>query len=114
MTMYRYNSRDSGTSDVLLFIAGAGLGIGLGMLLAPKAGHETRDAIRGKVNDGKDYLTRQGRDLSREIANKASTLADKASGLAEKGKETIDKHRSSVAAAVDAGRQAYRETVSTV
>jgi len=112
--MHRYNSRESGASDVLLFIVGAGIGIGLGMLLAPKAGSETRDAIRGRVNEGKDYLARQGRDLSREIANRASTLADKASGLAGKGKETIDKHRSSVAAAVDAGRQAYRETVSTV
>jgi len=112
--MYKYDRRESATNDVLMFIAGAGLGIGLGMLLAPKAGHETRDAIRGKVNDGKDYLTRQGRDLSRELANRASTLADKASGLAEKGKEAVDKHRSSVAAAVDAGRQAYRETVSTV
>lgn len=114
MTMYRYNSRESGTSDILLFIAGAGLGIGLGMLLAPKAGFETRRDIRGRVNDGKDYLARQGRDLTRDLANRASHLADKASTLAEKGKETIDKHRSSVAAAVDAGRQAYRETVSAV
>jgi len=114
MTMYKYDRRESNTNDVLMFIAGAGLGIGLGMLLAPKAGQETRDAIRGKVNDGKDYLARRGSDLTRELANRASTLADKASELAEKGKEAVDKHRSSVAAAVDAGRQAYRETVSTV
>jgi len=110
--MHNHNSRDVGGSDVLLFLAGAGLGLGLGMLLAPKSGQETREAIRGRVNDGKDYLVRQSRDLSRDLANKATDLADKASGLADKGRETLEKHKSSVSAALDAGRQAYRETVS--
>jgi gas vesicle protein len=114
MTMQNDNSRDVCANDVFLFLAGAGLGVGLGMLLAPKSGHETRQAIRGKVTDGKDYLARQGRDLTREVADRASSLADKASGLADKSRETLEKQRNSVSAAVDAGRQAYRETVSAL
>lgn len=110
--MLNHNSRDVCANDVLLFLAGAGIGVGLGMLLAPKSGQETRQAIRGKVDEGKDYLTRQGRDITRDVANRASTLADKASHLAEKGRETVEKQRESVTAALDAGRQAYRETVS--
>ncbi len=117
--MDNYNSRGVCASDAYLFLAGAGLGLGLGMLLAPRSGQETRQAIRGKVNDGREYVARQGKDLTRELANKAAELADKGKDLAEKGKdlaekgkETIEKHRASVAAAVDAGRQAYRETVS--
>jgi len=96
-----HTNRTVCATDAFLFLAGAGLGVGLGVLLAPKSGAETRGAIRDKVGEGKEYVTRQGRDLS-----------NKATNLAEKGKETIEKHRSSVAAAVDAGRQAYRETVS--
>lgn len=110
--MNNHNSRDVCVNDFLLFLAGAGIGVGLGMLLAPKSGEETRQAIRGKAHEGKDYLARQSRDLTREVANRAAALADKASTLADKGRETVENQRSSVAAALDAGRQAYRETVS--
>ena len=91
----------SRTNDAYLFLVGAGLGIGLGILLAPKSGRETREAIRGKVNESQEYLARQSRDLK----VKASNLGDRASGLLHQGKDTV-------AAAVDAGREAYRDTVS--
>ncbi len=99
-------------TDAFLFLAGTGLGIGLGILLAPRSGQETRGAIRGRVNEGKDYLARQSRDLGREVTHQASNIADKASTLATQGKESLEKHKASVVAAVDAGRQAYRETVA--
>ena len=108
--MENCNSRS--INDTYLFLAGAGLGIGLGILLAPKSGRETRHAIREKVNEGQDYLARQRRDLSRDVTRQASNLAEHASSLVEKGKETIGGYGASVAAAVDAGREAYRTTVA--
>ncbi len=106
------NCNTRSNSDVFLFLAGTGLGIGLGMLLAPKSGRETREAIRGKVNEGQDYLARQRRDLSRDLSRQASNLADQASTLVDKGKEAVDTYSAGVTAAVDAGRQAYRSAVA--
>ena len=106
------NCNSRSLNDTFLFLAGAGLGIGLGILLAPKSGRETRDAIRDKVSEGQDYLARQRRDLSRDVTRQASNLAEQASSLVEKGKETIGGYGASVAAAVDAGREAYRATVA--
>ena len=106
------NCNNRSINDTWLFLAGTGLGIGLGILLAPKSGRETRDAIRERVGEGQDYLARQRRDLSRDVSRKASNLADQASSYVEKGKETIEGYGASVAAAVDAGREAYRTTVA--
>ena len=108
--MENCNSRS--INDTYLFLAGAGLGIGLGILLAPKSGRETRHAIREKVNEGQDYLARQRRDLSRDVSRQASNLAEQASSLVDKGKETIGGYGANVAAAVDAGREAYRTSVA--
>jgi uncharacterized protein YjbJ (UPF0337 family) len=38
------------------FLLGIGLGAGLGVLLAPRAGSETREAIRGKAADVKSKV----------------------------------------------------------
>ncbi len=106
------NCNSRSINDTFLFLAGASLGIGLGILLAPKSGRETREAIRDKVSEGQDYLARQRRDLGRDVTRQASNLAEQASSLVEKGKETIGGYSASVAAAVDAGREAYRTTVA--
>jgi hypothetical protein len=37
--------------NVLMFVAGVGVGVGAGMLLAPASGDEIRDAIGDKVHD---------------------------------------------------------------
>ena len=88
------------SKDTCLFLLGAGLGVGLGILLAPRSGHATRNAILEGVNSGKAYVARQGQDL-----------AEKAAEIAEQGRETLEKGKGSLTAALDAGRQAYRETV---
>jgi gas vesicle protein len=84
------------------FFLGLGLGVAAGVLFAPKAGAETRDFLLSKANDGTDYAKRRAEDL-RETA--AQTL--------DRSKQAVLRQKESLAAAVDAGRQAYRETVNT-
>jgi gas vesicle protein len=83
------------------FCLGLGLGVAVGVLFAPKSGAETRQLLRSKADEGVDYVKRRGDDL-RETAAEAL----------ERSKQTVARHRDNLAAAVDAGKQAYREAVN--
>lgn len=82
------------------FLAGLGLGIGIGVLFAPKAGGETRELIRNKAGEGKEFLKHRSVEL-REQAN----------DLIEKSKEALGRQKETLADAMEAGKQAYRETM---
>ena len=83
------------------FFLGLGLGVAVGLLFAPKSGAETRDLIRSKADESKDYLKRRSVEL-RESANEAI----------DRGKTAVSRQRDNLAAAVEAGKQAYREAVT--
>ena len=83
------------------FLLGVGVGIGVGLLFAPKTGQETRDILKGKADEGKEYLKRRSADLR-----------DSASDIIERGKEAIGRQKDTLSEAVEAGKQAYRETVN--
>jgi gas vesicle protein len=83
------------------FFLGLGLGVAVGLLVAPKSGAETRDLLLTKADEGKDYLRRQGEGLR-----------DSATEFIDKGKDTISKQKDQLAAAVEAGKQAYRDAVN--
>jgi len=82
------------------FLAGLGLGVAIGVLFAPKSGDETRDLIKSKAGEGKDY-----------IKQRSVQLRDQAGELIEKGREALGRQKETLADAVEAGRQAYRETM---
>ena len=84
------------------FFLGLGLGVAVGVLFAPKSGEETRTIIRGKAGEGAEYVKRRSEDL-RETA--AETF--------ERGKQHVQKHKENLSAAVDAGKQAYRDAVKS-
>jgi hypothetical protein len=46
-----YGEKDHTVRDVVSFAAGVGLGIGAGILFAPASGEETRNSLRGKVQE---------------------------------------------------------------
>ena len=88
-------------SKMSFFFLGVGLGAALGVLFAPKSGSETRDFLMSKANESADLAKRRAQELK-----------DQAAETLERGKSTVQRHKESLTAAVDAGRQAYRETVS--
>jgi gas vesicle protein len=83
------------------FFLGAGLGVAVGMLFAPKSGPETRELLLSKADEGKEYIRRRGEDLR-----------DSANDLVERGRTVVTQKRDHLASAVDAGKQAYREAIS--
>jgi gas vesicle protein len=82
------------------FLLGLGVGVGIGMLFAPKSGEETRKVILDKANEGSDYLKQR----SSEFKQTASEWVDK-------GKEALNRQKDNLSDAMQAGRQAYRDTV---
>jgi gas vesicle protein len=84
------------------FFLGLGLGVAMGVLFAPKSGEETRELIKAKADEGKELLKRR----SEELKGSAAEWVDK-------GKTAVARQKDNLAAAVDAGRQAYREAVRT-
>ena len=84
------------------FFLGLGIGVAVGILFAPKAGEETRELIKSKAEDSKEYLKRRSDDLR-----------EQASGLVDRGKDAVARQKDQLAAAVDAGKQAYREAVAS-
>jgi gas vesicle protein len=87
-------------SKIPYFFLGLGLGVAAGLLLAPQSGEETRTLLKNRADDGKDYLRRQG-----------ESLRDSAADVLDRGKTVVSKQKEQVAAAVEAGKQAYREAM---
>ena len=83
------------------FCLGLGVGVAVGILFAPKSGEETRELIRSRANEGKDYLRRRGEEWK-----------DSATEMVERGRTAINRQRDQLSSALDAGKQAYRETVA--
>jgi gas vesicle protein len=84
------------------FFLGLGLGVAVGVLFAPKSGEETREFLRSKAEEGAELAKQRAADL-REAA--AETL--------ERGKSAVQRHKDNLSAAVEAGKQAYREATNT-
>jgi len=84
------------------FFLGLGIGVAVGILFAPNTGDETRNMIKSKADEGKDYLKRRSGDV------RSST-----SELLDRGKGAVQRQKEHLAAAVEAGKQAYRETLNT-
>lgn len=84
------------------FFLGLGIGVAVGILFAPKSGEETRELIKEKAGEGKDYLKRRSQEL-RESAVEAY----------EKSKQAVARQKEQIAAAVEAGKTAYREKVDS-
>lgn len=79
------------------FWAGLGLGAIAGILLAPRSGAETRDQMTRKFQEGKDYAQRKAREVQA-----------RAEDFMETGRQAPER----IAAAFEAGREAYRQEMS--
>ena len=84
------------------FFLGLGLGVAAGILFAPKSGQETPEIIKSKAGESGEYIRRQ----SEQIRDSAGDLIDKGRGVLNRQKDNLNE-------AVEAGKQAYRETVGS-
>jgi gas vesicle protein len=90
-------AEDNGNS-FLWFLAGLGLGAVVGVLYAPRPGHETRDEIAQRAEDSREY-----------VVNRARQAREQAQQWAEKGKSFYQQQKDQFKTAFDAGKEAYQE-----
>ncbi|MGH9534617.1 MAG: YtxH domain-containing protein [Terriglobales bacterium] len=84
------------------FIVGLGVGAAVGLLYAPRSGGETRELLGRKAGEGRDAVTRR-----------SSEWRQQASDYMDRGRDVVSRQVDQFQAAVDAGRQAYRESTAS-
>jgi len=92
---------DRDGSSFVWFLAGLGLGALVGVLYAPRAGSETREELRARAEQGRDYVRTRAREAR-----------DQATGWVDKGREVVNQQKEQFRAAYEAGRQAYQEATA--
>src|SRR5258708_693718 len=98
-------------SGISYFVVGLGIGVAVGLLMAPRSGEETRQLLRAKADEGTEFL-RAKADEDREFVRRRGTeLPDSAANLIDRSKDAIARQKEQLAMAVEAGKQAYRESV---
>ena len=83
------------------FLLGLGVGVGIGMLFAPKSGSETREILKNKANEGSEFLKQRSSEFKQTAAE-----------WVDKGRDAMSRQRENLSDAMEAGRQAYRETMN--
>jgi gas vesicle protein len=96
------------------FLLGLGIGVAAGILWAPRAGEETRQLIAEKAGEGADYLRSRAQEGTDYVRQKADDMKGTAADLYEKGRQTVTRQKDTLSAAVEAGKQAYRDAVNDV
>jgi gas vesicle protein len=101
-----YDDHGGGASGVILsFLLGALSGAALAVLFAPRSGRETREMLGDKLRETAERSRRAGE----EALEKGRSVAEDAAGYVDRQREALQKRRDRLAAAVEAGRQAYRD-----
>jgi len=92
---------DRDGNSFMWFLAGLGVGAVVGILYAPQSGSETREALRARAEEGRDYM----KTRAREARSQASDWVDR-------GRDVVNQQKDQFRAAYEAGRQAYQEATS--
>ena len=100
------DDRDAAASSIILsFLLGGVAGAALALLYAPRTGRATREYLGEKLREGAE----RGRELRDQAMERGRSFMDDAGGYVDRGREALDDRKERFTAAVEAGRQAYRE-----
>ncbi len=113
--------KNGNSGDKLVyFLIGAGIGAITALLFAPKSGEELRSDIADATRKGLDYARETGRDLSdrageyyqervEQIADLSARGKEAVGDITDRGRDLISRQKSQLSAAIEAGKQGYRE-----
>jgi gas vesicle protein len=79
----------SGTKAIAL-LAGLGVGVGLGLLFAPRSGAETREWIEDTAGDGIKQLRKSGRQTLRSLRSTVTKGEKTMTSAIKSGKDALE------------------------
>ncbi len=95
------------------FLLGLGLGVAAGILIAPKTGAETREFLKSKAGESGEYLKSRASESTDYLKGRTEEVRTAASDVLERGKQEVNRRKDNLSSAVEAGKQAYRDAVSS-
>ncbi|HET8647702.1 MAG TPA: YtxH domain-containing protein [Vicinamibacteria bacterium] len=99
------DDRGSGGSSFLAFLLGGLTGAAVALLYAPRTGRETREMLNEKLREGGE----RSKDLREQAREKSRAFMEEAGDYMDRGREVVEDRKGRLAAAFEAGRQAYRD-----
>ena len=99
------NDQSNPSGVILSFLIGGLAGAALAVLFAPRAGKETRDMLGERIREGQ----KRSRELKDRAVGGARDLIDDAEDFVESKRGSATRKKRQLEAAVEAGRQAYRD-----
>jgi gas vesicle protein len=102
--MTRWNNQESAGSGMFILgaLAGALVGAGVALLVAPKTGAETRQDLNSGFNSVRDVAARRYRDLAERANQKMTDLEQK-----------VDEYRGRATSAVNDVKSAVNDATSS-
>jgi gas vesicle protein len=94
---------DRDGNSFVWFLAGLGIGAVVGVLYAPRSGEETREVLLSKAQEGRERVRSQAR-----------RAREQAGDWMDRSRDVVSQQKENLRAAVEAGRQKYRETAAGV
>jgi gas vesicle protein len=108
MSDHQRRESDAGTR-LTYFVIGATVGAVVALLFAPKSGRELREDLADATRKGVDRARETGTQLSAKAGEYYDAASARAGELAATAREAAARRGERVSAAIDAGRQAYRD-----
>ena len=106
-------AEDNRGQGLAWLVAGLGIGALVGILCAPKSGRETREGIAHRAREGKEYLRTRTKLATEHVGTLVDKGKEQVGNYVERGRSLVDDQSNRVAAAVEAGREAYRTAKSS-
>ena len=114
------NDNSSASEKLTFLLIGAGIGATLALLFAPKSGRELRGDIADYTKRGLDAAGEQAKQIgtragevygtaSQRVADAYGNARERVSQGADAVSEVAARQREQIQAAIEAGKQAYRE-----
>ncbi len=82
------------------FLGGLGVGLAMGILFAPDSGTGTRDRIRRKAAEGSDLVNAKVDEGREYLKRQGARLVDQTNELVERGKRVMNEQKERVTSAV--------------